>query len=58
MEIYISKFYGLQPVFHVLLYAIENNQKVTWGFALQKFSYLYTIVNEMMSNFQVRLFCP
>lgn len=38
----VSKFYGLQPVFHELLYAIRNNQKVNWGAALDRFSYLYT----------------
>ncbi|AQU79556.1 aminoglycoside phosphotransferase family protein [Planococcus faecalis] len=36
----VKKFYGLQPVFHELLYAIENDQKINWKTALNKFSAL------------------
>jgi len=36
----VKNFYGLQPVFHELLYAIENNQEINWKIALNKFSAL------------------
>jgi len=36
----VKNFYGLQPVFHELLYAIENNQEIDWETALNKFSAL------------------
>ena len=36
----VSSFYGLQPVFHELLYAVKNKQKINWETALDKFSQL------------------
>lgn len=37
----VKTFYGLQPVFHELLYAIENNQEIKWKSALERFSTLF-----------------
>lgn len=37
----VTSFYGLQPIFHDLLYQLKNNQKVNWDTALKKFFYLY-----------------
>lgn len=39
----VKTFYGLQPVFHELLYAIKNNLSVSWNEVLQKFSTLYQL---------------
>ncbi|WP_313800207.1 aminoglycoside phosphotransferase family protein [Cytobacillus sp.] len=33
----VSSFYGLQPVFHELLYALKNEQKINWESALDRF---------------------
>jgi aminoglycoside 2''-phosphotransferase len=39
----VNTFYGLQPVFHELLYAIKNNQKINWESTIERFSYLKTL---------------
>lgn len=36
----VQHFYGLQPVFHELLYAVKNKEKVQWNKALEKFKKL------------------
>ena len=41
----VQSFYGLQPVFHNLLYAIKENQHVDWETALDRFSYLNSLRN-------------
>jgi aminoglycoside 2''-phosphotransferase len=33
----VQDFYGLQPVFHELLYAVKNQQRVNWNTALNGF---------------------
>ncbi|TYS14153.1 aminoglycoside phosphotransferase family protein [Rossellomorea vietnamensis] len=42
----VQSFYGLQPIFHNLLYAIKENHYVDWETALDRFSYLNSIRNE------------
>ncbi|MEQ6376116.1 aminoglycoside phosphotransferase family protein [Bacillaceae bacterium S4-13-56] len=39
----VRTFYGLQPVFHELLYAIKNNLPINWNGVLKKFSALYQL---------------
>jgi aminoglycoside 2''-phosphotransferase len=39
----VSKFYGLQPVFHNLLYEIKNNKSINWDTALDRFFYLLSL---------------
>ncbi|WGG44690.1 aminoglycoside phosphotransferase family protein [Rossellomorea sp. DA94] len=41
----VQSFYGLQPIFHNLLYAIKENIYVDWETVLDRFSYLYSIRN-------------
>lgn len=41
----VSKFYGLQPVFHELLYALENQRIINWETALERFTFLYRHTN-------------
>ncbi|MEH7392570.1 aminoglycoside phosphotransferase family protein [Bacillus sp. JJ1474] len=36
----VKNFYGLQPVFHEILFAVKNNQQINWDTAFEKFSYL------------------
>jgi aminoglycoside 2''-phosphotransferase len=42
----VQSFYGLQTIFHNLLYAIKENQYVDWETALDRFSSLYSIRNK------------
>ncbi|MFT4414350.1 aminoglycoside phosphotransferase family protein [Fredinandcohnia humi] len=42
----VKAFYGLQPVFHELLYAVKNRQQVNWETALEKFSSLYELTKK------------
>ncbi|WP_071458644.1 aminoglycoside phosphotransferase family protein [Bacillus massilinigeriensis] len=37
----VKNFYGLQPVFHELLYSIKCGKEINWETALDRFSYLY-----------------
>lgn len=39
----VKNFYGLQPVFHELLFAVKNKQDINWDVAFKKFSYLHTL---------------
>lgn len=39
----VKTFYGLQPIFHELLYAVKNNEEVNWNFAFEKFTALYAL---------------
>ncbi|WP_421385312.1 aminoglycoside phosphotransferase family protein [Bacillus salacetis] len=39
----VQCFYGLQPIFHNLLYAVRENQLVNWDTALDRFAYLYAL---------------
>lgn len=41
----VSNFYGLQPVFHELLYALENQYTINWETALDRFNCLYEFIN-------------
>ncbi|MCM3362184.1 aminoglycoside phosphotransferase family protein [Niallia sp. Sow4_A1] len=41
----VSNFYGLQPVFHELLYALENQYNINWETALERFNCLYEFIN-------------
>ena len=41
----VSKFYGLQPVFHELLYSLENKRIINWESALERFTFLYRYTN-------------
>lgn len=36
----VKTFYGLQPVFHELLYSVRNNQTINWNTALDRVSML------------------
>ncbi|MEI5908935.1 aminoglycoside phosphotransferase family protein [Bacillus spongiae] len=36
----VKEFYGLQPVFHELLYSVSQNQSIAWNNALTKFTAL------------------
>ncbi|EDL66416.1 aminoglycoside phosphotransferase family protein [Bacillus sp. SG-1] len=36
----VQSFYGLQPIFHELIYAVKENHDVDWGSALERFQYL------------------
>lgn len=40
----VSSFYGLQPVFHELLYALKNEQKINWESALDRFFQLKSLL--------------
>lgn len=40
----VRVFYGLQPVFHELLYAVKNGQKINWESALNRFSQLKSLI--------------
>jgi aminoglycoside 2''-phosphotransferase len=42
----VQSFYGLQPIFHNLLYAIKENHYMDWETALARFSFLYSIRNK------------
>lgn len=37
----VQRFYGLQPVFHELLYSIQQGHPIVWEHALNKFHELY-----------------
>ncbi|QHJ71319.1 aminoglycoside phosphotransferase family protein [Planococcus halotolerans] len=39
----VKTFYGLQPVFHELLYAVNHNHQINWDTALKKFNRLYQL---------------
>lgn len=38
----VQSFYGLQPIFHNVLFAIENNQTINWDTAFERFTYLHS----------------
>ncbi len=39
----VETFYGLQPIFHELLYTVKENHPVNWNLALKRFSYLFSL---------------
>lgn len=38
----VENFYGLQPVFHELIYAVKENHQVDWKKALDRFLFLHS----------------
>lgn len=48
----VKSFYGLQPVFHELLYSIKNNQQINWDIAFHKFSYLKNFSKPTSNKFR------
>ena len=39
----VEDFYGLQPIFHELIYAVKENHHVDWNKALDRFLYLLSL---------------
>ncbi|MFI8684502.1 aminoglycoside phosphotransferase family protein [Rossellomorea sp. NPDC077527] len=39
----VQDFYGLQPIFHELVYAMKEDQHVNWDQALDRFLYLFSL---------------
>ncbi|WP_375137316.1 phosphotransferase [Cytobacillus oceanisediminis] len=39
----VQSFYGLQPIFHNLIFAVKENLDVNWETAFERFSYLNSL---------------